>query len=74
MKAAWTNAPMNLPQKRKDPALGTLVVMISVIALMFGIRFFCQPQGELEDIAAMLEIETSTAEPETKAEDRSNPM
>lgn len=74
MKPTYTNSPMNLPQKRQDPALKTLIVMISVIAVMFGIRIFCRPKGELEDIAAMLEIETSTAEPETKAEDRSNPM
>ena len=74
MKTTWDNRPMNIPRKRQDPALKTLVVMISVIALMFGIRAFCRPKGELDDIAAMLEIETSTAEPETKAEDRSNPM
>lgn len=59
MKAVYTNHPMNLPRKREEPALKTLLIMISVIALMFGIRIFCQPEEGLEDVAAMLEVEDS---------------
>ena len=56
MKPVWTNTPINQPQKQGDPALKALVVMISVIALMFGIRLFCHPAGDLEDVAAMLDV------------------
>lgn len=65
MKPTYTNSPMNLPQKRQDPALKTLIVMISVIAVMFGIRIFCRPADRLDDVAAMLEVEEDAQESET---------
>ncbi len=55
MRSVYTNAPMNLPQRRREPALKTLLIMISVIALMFGIKLFYDPHGDLEDLAVMLE-------------------
>ena len=55
MKPTYTNAPMNLTQKREEPALKTLIIMISVIALMFGIRIFCAPQDAAAEIAAASE-------------------
>jgi len=37
--------------------------MVAVIALMFGIKFIYDPQGDLEDLAVMLETsETEVSE------------
>ncbi len=55
MRAVYTNSPMNLPRRRQEPALKTLLIMICVIALMFGIKLFYDPHGDLEDLAVMLE-------------------
>ena len=63
MRASYTNSPLNLPRRRSEPALKTLIVMVAVIALMFGIKFIYDPQGDLEDLAVMLETsETEVSE------------
>lgn len=68
MRAVYTNSPMNIPRRRRDPALKTLMVMITVIALMFGIKFIYDPKGDLEDLAVMLE----SYETEELSEDQMN--
>lgn len=59
MRSAYSNAPMNLPQRRREPALKTLLIMISVIALMFGLRLFYQPEAEHEGFSDPVESENS---------------
>ena len=61
MRPSYTNAPMNLPRRRREPALKTLIIMIAVIALMFGIKLIYDPEGDLEDLAVILETSETEA-------------
>jgi len=66
MRKIYSNAPINLPKRRKNPALKTLLVMTVVIALMFGIKLIYDPQGDLSDVAAMAGVYEESAAPDTE--------
>ncbi len=44
MKPTYTNLPINKPSRRRGSAVKTLAVMSVVLAMMFGIKLFYDPE------------------------------